>query len=458
MLFTIFGATGDLTTKKLVPALYNLFIDGQLPETFVLLSIGRRDYTTQAFIEKIEGELVDDYTQWSAFKTHIHYYQMDFSTPDSFQSFSKFIAEHYLSHVKERIFYLATAPRYFPIIAEGLINEKIVKRGDVRSKIIFEKPFGEDLASAKAYNRLLLQSIDESQIYRIDHYLGKEMLQNILTVRFANRFFEKIWSYEDVESVVITAYESESVKNRGGYYDKSGALKDMVQNHLFQTLALVAMDPPAGLNDRLVKDEKVKALRSIEVSDAIMFGQYEGYLDAAGIPDDSRTETFVALKLFVNSQRWRHTPFYLVTGKKMKEKHMKIMLTLKDSPYFFERGRPKKNTLIIEVYPKEGIEMQFNGKAPGIHAYAMPMKLDYCHLCNTLGNTPEAYEKLISDAIHDDASLFTRWDEIEAAWEVIDRIGVMRDVTPLYRYKSQDDILTQVKTLWPEVNIDEQVD
>jgi len=458
MLFTIFGATGDLTTKKLIPALYNLFMDGQLPETAVILSIGRRDYTRETFIDKIESELVGDYLQWSDFKTHIHYYQMDFSTPLTFQSFSKFIEAHYLSRVKERIFYLATAPHYFPVIAEGLINEGIVKRGDTRSKIIFEKPFGEDLASAKAYNRLLLQSIDESQVYRIDHYLGKEMLQNILTVRFANRFFEKIWSCEDVESVVITAYEEESVKNRGGYYDKSGALKDMVQNHLFQTLALVAMDPPEGLSDCLVKDEKVKALKSIKVSDAIMFGQYEGYLEELGIPEDSKTETFVALKLFINSQRWRNTPFYLVTGKKLKEKHMKIMLTLKDTPYFFERGRPKKNTLVIEVYPKEGIEMQFNGKAPGIHAYTMPMKLDYCHLCNTIGNTPEAYEKLISDAIHADASLFTRWDEIEAAWEVIDRIGAMKTGTPLYIYKSQEDIHREVKALWPEVNIDEQVD
>jgi len=458
MLFTIFGATGDLTTKKLMPALYNLFIDEQLPETFVILSIGRRAYTRETFIKKIEDALIGEYEEWSAFKTHIHYYQMDFSTADAFHSFSKFIEECYLSKVNGKIFYLATAPYYFPIIAEGLINEKIVKRGDVRSKIIFEKPFGENLASAKAYNRLLLQAIDESQIYRIDHYLGKEMLQNILTVRFANRFFEKIWSREDVESVVITAYEEEGVKNRGGYYDKSGALKDMVQNHLFQTLALVGMDPPEGLNDCLVKDEKVKVLKALDVSDTIMFGQYDGYLEETGIPDDSKTETFVALKLFVNTKRWHQTPFYLITGKKMKEKHMRIVLNLKDSPYFFEKGTPKKNSLTIEVYPKEGIEMQFNGKAPGIRAYTMPMKLDYCHLCNVIGNTPEAYEKLISDVIHDDASLFTRWDEIEAAWEVIDRIGVMKDSEPLYRYKSQDDMLNALKILWPEVAIDESVD
>jgi glucose-6-phosphate 1-dehydrogenase len=300
---------------------------------------------------------------------------------------------------------------------------------------------------------MLLQSIDESQIYRIDHYLGKEMLQNILMVRFANKIFENIWNHENIDHIKIVAYESESVKQRGGYYDQSGALKDMVQNHLFQTLALVAMDAPTGLNDRLIKDEKVKVIQRIEMSDEILFGQYAGYLDEKGIPADSTTETFAALKLYINTSRWQHTPFYLITGKKMDEKLFRIVITFKDSMFFFEKGQPQKNQLVIEVYPREGIEIHFNGKAPGLQAYAMPMKLDYCHLCNTIGNTPEAYEKLILDVVHDDAALFTRWDEIEASWEIIDALEMMKKFEPLMIYENQAAAIEKLRTIWKEVKL-----
>ncbi|MDK2867734.1 MAG: glucose-6-phosphate 1-dehydrogenase [Clostridiales bacterium] len=453
MIFTIFGATGDLTTKKLIPALYNLYIESQLPDEFTVLGIGRRDYDDAAFIAEIEAGMQTDYAEWHTFKAHIQYYRMDFSDVNTFASFSAMLKTHYAGQLRDKIFYLATAPRFFPIIAEGLIQNQIVVRGDLRSKIVFEKPFGEDLASAKAYNRMLLQSIDESQVYRIDHYLGKEMLQNILIVRFANKIFENIWNFKHIDHIKIIAYESETVKQRGGYYDQSGALKDMVQNHLFQTLALVAMDSPTGLNDRLIKDEKVKVLQRIEMSDDILFGQYAGYLNEKGIPSDSKTETFAALKLYINTSRWQHTPFYLITGKKMDEKLFRIVITFKDSTFFFEKGQPEKNQLVIEVYPREGIEILFNGKAPGLQAYAMPMKLDYCHLCNTIGNTPEAYEKLILDVIHDDASLFTRWDEIEASWEIIDALEMIKQFEPLEIYENQAAILAKLGTLWKEVKV-----
>lgn len=448
MLFTIFGATGDLTTKKLIPALYRLYEEEQLPEPFTIVCVGRREYDTQMFVDEVRSKMDGQFPHWDIFSKSVKYFAMDFSIQESFETFQQYVDAMNLPAFNDRIYYLATAPHYFPIIAKALITYKMVTRGDMRSKIVFEKPFGEDLETAKTYNRLLLESIEESQVYRIDHYLGKEMLQNILTIRFANKIFENLWNHENIESVKIVALESESVKQRGGYYDRSGALKDMVQNHLFQTLALVAMDSPMGLNDTLIKNEKVKVLESLQISDEVIFGQYKGYLEEKGIPADSKTETFVALKAFINSSRWRNTPFYLMTGKKMSEKIAEIVVTFKDADCFFEKGRPEKNILKIEIFPREGIILQFNGKAPGLQAYTMPMKLDYCHMCNIVGNSAEAYEKLILDVIHDDASLFTRWDEIESSWKIIDGISRLKKHEELYVYDSQQSIMNIVEEKW----------
>lgn len=448
MLFAIFGATGDLTTKKLIPALYRLFEEEQMPEPFTILCIGRRSYEADAFVREVRSKLEGQYPDFEVFSRAIHYYAMDFSDPEQFPAFEAYVKTLNIPTFGDKIYYLATAPHYFPIIARELISNKLIQRGDMRSKIVFEKPFGEDLETAKAYNKLLLESIDESQVYRIDHYLGKEMLQNIMTVRFANKIFESIWNYENIDNIKIIALESETVKQRGGYYDRSGALKDMVQNHLFQTLALVAMDSPMGLNDVLIKNEKVKVLENIQISDEVIFGQYEGYLSEKDIPDDSRTETFVAIKAYIKTQRWRNTPFYLMTGKKMSSKVAEIVVTFKDANCFFEKGQPEKNVLKIEIFPREGIILQFNGKAPGLQAYTMPMKLDYCHMCNIIGNSPEAYEKLILDVIHDDASLFTRWDEIESAWRIIDAMGSVKRFEPLYIYKSEEEIMKVVNEKW----------
>ena len=448
MLFTIFGATGDLTTKKLIPALYRLFEEEQLLAPFTIVCVGRRPYEQSVFVEEIFSKLAGEYPKWDVFSARIFYYSMDFSMESSFEAFRAYIDTLNGPLFGDKIYYLATAPHYFPIIANALINCQLLIRGDMRSKIVFEKPFGEDLETAKAYNRLLLNAIEESQVYRIDHYLGKEMLQNIMTVRFANKIFESIWNHENIESIKIVALESETVKQRGGYYDRSGALKDMVQNHLFQTLALVAMDSPMGLNDRLIKDEKVKVLEHIQISDEVIFGQYEGYLNEVGIPADSKTETFVALKAYINTHRWRNTPFYLITGKKLSQKLGEIVVTFKHSNCFFEKGMPEKNTLTIEIFPREGIVLKFNGKAPGLLAYTMPMKLDYCHMCNIVGNSAEAYEKLILDVMLDDASLFTRWDEIESSWRVIDAMSRLKKYEPLHVYASESDIMSVVNKKW----------
>lgn len=448
MIFTIFGATGDLTTKKLIPALYVLFSDDQLPSHFIVNLIGRQPYENDLFIEHIKGQIEGDFPEWDAFKTHLKYIKMDFTDEEAYGDFQSYMKSINVNSAQERIYYLATAPRFFPIIAKVLVENNLVVRSNMRDKIIFEKPFGENLETAKSYNHLLLGLIEESQIYRIDHYLGKEMLQNVLMVRFANKIFESIWNHHNIEHITIYAFETETVKQRGGYYDRSGALRDMVQNHLFQTLALVAMDQPNGLNDRLIKDEKVKVLENLEFSSPMIYGQYDGYLSEKGIPSDSKTETFVALKMSVNTQRWANTPFYLVTGKKMNSKRAAIVITFKNSNFFFESGQPEKNTLTIEIAPREGIALTFNGKAPGLQSYVMPMKMDYCHLCNVMGNTPEAYEKLILDVIHDDASLFTRWDEIESSWKVIDQLEQLKKYERLHIYKDESEIIERLKSEW----------
>lgn len=450
MLFTIFGATGDLTTKKLIPALYNLYFEEQMPKNFMVICIGRKTYPEGAFVDEIFSKLNGQYENWGMFKTHIQYFKMDLSNYEEYSDFKAYIDAIPIQNYGDKIFYLATAPRFFPIIAKALIDHQLIKKDELREKIVFEKPFGENLESAKAYNKLLLETIDESQVYRIDHYLGKEMLQNILIVRFSNKIFENVWNSENIESVKIYALEEETVKQRGGYYDSSGALKDMVQNHLFQTMALVAMEPPQGLDDRLVKDEKIKVFDRIKVCDEIIYGQYAGYLDEKDIPKDSKTETFVGLKLHVDSARWKDTPFYLVTGKKMRQKKAGIVITFKNANYFFEKGQPQKNKLTIEIFPREGIIIQFNGKAPGLQAYTMPMKLDYCHMCNFVGNSPEAYEKLISDVIHDDASLFTRWDEIESTWRIIDQLIESKKNEPLVIYENEENILEVLSSKWKE--------
>jgi glucose-6-phosphate 1-dehydrogenase len=454
MLFTIFGATGDLTTKKLIPALYQLYEIGTLPHEFILLCIGRKPYLTDHFIKDIEMKLSGTYPKWDAFKKFIYYYALDFSDASTFPLFKVFVETLNLRSTTHKIFYLATAPRYFPIIATALIECSLLRRHNVFEKIVFEKPFGEDLSSAISYNQMILAKIEESQVYRIDHYLGKEMLQNILTVRFANKIFESIWNRDNIEKVVIYALESESVKQRGSYYNASGAMKDMVQNHLFQTLALVAMDAPKELDDHFIKNEKVKVFEGIQLTEDVIFGQYNGYLKEIDIPANSVTETFVGLKVFVNSERFKETPFYLITGKKLNEKKAGIEITFKESSFAFKKGSPKKNKLTIEIFPREGIILQFNGKAPGLQPLTMPMKLDYCHTCNVIGNSPEAYEKLILDIMDGDASLFTRWDEIENTWKIIEELALIKQNSPLIHYDDLEILKTEMQHIWREVPIE----
>lgn len=451
MLFTLFGATGDLTTKKLIPALYRLYEEEALPENFVVTCVGRRPYTTEAFVAHLKSKMKGTFDKWDAFESHLFYHAMDMEDADAYEGLKHHMASFSSWKHANRIFYLATAPHYFPIVAKSLVRCGLLSKGEMREKIVFEKPFGADLETAKAYNKMLQEEISESQIYRIDHYLGKEMLQNILTVRFANRIFENIWSSEHIDYIKIYALEEEGVKERGGYYDGAGALKDMIQNHLFQTLALVAMDAPNGLNDEWIKDSKVDVMSRLKIDKAIVRGQYKGYLDEKGIPENSQTETFVGLKAYVETERWEGMPFYLVTGKRMEKKQAGVEIVFKGTDCFFEKGQIERNRLTIEIYPREGLVLQFNGKAPGLQDFIMPMKLDYCHNCHIMGNSPEAYEKLLLDCLNDDRALFTRWDEVEYAWEVVESMGDLMEKAPLVIYENGKEILERVNESWEEL-------
>ena len=449
-LITIFGATGNLTYKKLLPALYRLKSQNLLSEHTKIICIGRRNFTTRSFIEeakiKVSGNI-----DWDVMSKVLFYYQMNFEELTDYNDLKSFIDKNCQLYADNSIFYLATAPHFFPIIAQGISEAKLVSKENLRGKIVFEKPFGEDLPTAIRYNQLLGRFFDESQIYRIDHYLGKEMIQNILVIRFANKIFEDIWSNVGIKSVKIIAKEKEGVMNRGGYYDEAGALKDMVQNHLMQMLTLIAMDPPECFETDDIREQKVKVIEKLKLSNTtekILFGQYESYRLEKNVDIHSQTETFVFLKAEINSDRWRGVPFYILTGKNLDEKKSEIVIEFIENSHTYKKwplGTIEANKLIIRVEPEDGITFQLNTKVPGLSADVKPVVMDYCHGCQTTNCLPEAYEKLLLDIIKGDTTLFTRWDEIEESWRFIDQVkNNFKGQSPT-PYKSFNELKEKIK-------------
>jgi glucose-6-phosphate 1-dehydrogenase len=453
LLFVIFGATGNLTYKKLIPALLQFSKQNYLPQTFWIVGIGRRDYTDGRFTDELAAHmsLKEEDGEWQRFKEHIRYFKFDFAKEEGgFDRLGSFLLKlPDAGGERDTLYYLATEPSFFPVIAHGLSGSGLLKKGDLSSKIIFEKPFGKNLKTAIEYNASFQKLLDEKQIFRIDHYLGKEMIQNILTVRFTNTIFESIWDRGSIENVKILSLESEGVAERAGYYDKTGAFSDMVQNHLLQTLCLVAMEKPKDFGVDEIRSQKLRVLERIRMSDDLLFGQYDGYLSENRIPPDSRTETLAAAKVFVDTPRWKNIPFYLVTGKKMGRKLIYVLITFREasSP---DGAKPAKNKLKISVYPDEGISLVFNGKAPGLKNDIETVQMDYCRSCGIFGNTPEAYEKLLMDALNGDATLFTRWDEIESEWRIAERAQEAKKTLPLLIYKDAQEAGRALKDLWGE--------
>jgi glucose-6-phosphate 1-dehydrogenase len=455
----IFGASGDLAKRKLIPALYELAKEKLLSPQFALVGFARTEMDDAQYrqecreaVEKFARTQPVDQSVWKRLEESIHYVSAeDYGDAGAHQKLAKKLRELDASNGTggNRLFYLSTPPNTFEPIIEQLGESAEAYRGaDGKEgqrgwqRIIIEKPFGRDLASAKALNGLLHKYFDESQVFRIDHYLGKETVQNLMVMRFANSIFEPIWNYKYIDHVQITVSETLGVGSRGGYYDHSGALRDMVQNHLFQLMALVAMEPPVALDSVSIRDEKVKVYKSVRpirpeaVHDRTVRGQYsagatgghktEGYLKEKEVPDDSHTETFVALKLFIDNWRWSGMPFYLRTGKFLPEKLSEVVVRFRSPPLTLFQKQCEApvypNDLIIRIQPEEGISWRLNGKVPGGQMNIKSVALDFLYKTAFNVEPPEAYERLINDAILGEQTLFIRGDEAEAAWAVIDPI------------------------------------
>lgn len=447
-IFVIFGGTGDLTKRKLLPAIYNLKKEGLLPSNFALVAVGRRDYTTDEF-RKIAYHAIKDYSRfkleediWNKLKEKIYYRKMDFTNENEYHDLKTYLDELDKLHhtLNNRIFYLAVAPMFFDVIVTSLHKAKMNLNKDNYSRVVIEKPFGNDLKSAKYLNKKIISTFGEENTYRIDHYLGKEMLQNIMVIRFANSLFEPLWNNKYIEQVQIISDETIGIENRGNYYEKSGAIRDMVQSHMLQLLSLVAMEKPENLDFNAIRDEKVKVLASLkkyseqDIMQNVVRGQYNSYRNEENVSKYSQTETFVALKLEVNNKRWKNVPFYIRTGKKMPKKSTEVIIQFKPLPNpLYINNNLNLNMLIIRIQPTEGVYLQFNAKKPGERNTIIPVQMDFCQNCEVGINSPEAYERLLNDVMLGDQTLFARWDEVYYSWKFIDTIiEVWKKCVPIF--------------------------
>ncbi|RLT44172.1 MAG: glucose-6-phosphate dehydrogenase [Chloroflexi bacterium] len=452
-LMVIFGASGDLAQRKLLPALYNLVQKGLLPDDFTIVGYSRTDYSDEKFREMARSG-VEKHTDvefkedaWQSFAQGIFYVAGGYDDASGFARLKARIEELDQSRNTGRnhLFYLATPPSVYESVATQLGQADLVHPAEAKcwTRLVVEKPFGHDLSSAQALNEHLLGIFDEDQIYRIDHYLGKETVQNILVFRFANGIFEPIWNRNYVDHVQITVSESIGVEQRGGYYDKSGALRDMVQNHLLQLVSLVGMEPPVAFDAKAVRDQKVNLLRSIRPLAAQEVGQYlvraqyspgelkgerlPAYRDEEGVAPESTTETFVAWKLEIDNWRWNGVPFYLRTGKALPQKVTEIAIYFRRAPHMLfasadDTDHLSRNVLLIRIQPDEGISLKISAKQPGPAVKLQPVNMAF-HYGSSFGSTPpDAYQRLLLDVVLGDGTLFTRRDEVEVAWDRVTRV------------------------------------
>lgn len=449
LIITIFGATGDLTSRKLLPALSRLYTEKQIPEKTKIITLGRRDYDTDNYLN-VMNEAATKSLDLEVLKKITHYHKMEITEENEYQALVDIIKS--CRHEKTReLYYLAIGPELFSVVAKNMNASQLVEKQNINQSIVFEKPFGHDLKSAKEVNELLWRYFDEKQIYRIDHYLGKEMIQNIMMVRFANRIFEEIWHNRSIKNIKIIAKETDGILGRAGYYDQSGALKDMVQSHLLQMLSLIAMEVPLSYHSEDVKNEKVKVLEHLRLDkDSIIFGQYQGYLNEKNIPKDSTTDTFVFLKAFVETPRFKGVPFYLMTGKKLNQKESLIIVEFEETSEQRKWNLPlSTNKLYIKIAPLDGVGLVLNSKVPGLRDDVEEVELEYCIACRAVGNMSEAYEKLLKDITEHHKTLFTRWDEIELSWKFIDSVKAHQGKPVIYA--NYDDLKPIIQSLTGEI-------
>jgi glucose-6-phosphate 1-dehydrogenase len=429
----VFGASGDLTGRKLTPALFQLHTKKRLPADTRIVGVARSAFTDEQF----RAELLDrarevepklDAAAWQEFLRGVEYVRADAGSADGLKPLVKWLADRERGKPADRLYYLSVGPDLYPVIAGNLAAAGLSTEDGGFRRLVVEKPFGRDLTSAEALNRVLLDHFKESQIYRIDHYLGKETVQNILVFRFANTLFEALWNYQYIDHVQITVAESVGVGKRAAYYDESGVLRDMFQNHLLQTLALVAMERPRGIGADALRDAKLNVLKAVRTTPAdLVAGQYAGYRSEPKVPPDTRTPTFAGLRLFVQNDRWRDTPFYLRSGKSLATRCSEVVIQFLCPPGLSVALKPGEtvecNRLTLRIQPDEGIRLNFQLKSPdtGEKVRLHPAALEFDYEAEFgAGAVPEAYELLLLEAIRGDPSLFMRGDEIEQAWRIVD--------------------------------------
>ncbi len=441
----VFGGTGDLAHRKLAPAIYNLSVEDKLPPGFSMIGVGRKQKLSSQYREELAASVSKyspatwDENKWAALSLKLHYFAGDMRYAENYPSFKTTVETYNLESGANGnyLYYMALAPRLFTPIAENLKHHGMTCSDSGWRRLMIEKPFGSDLLSARDLNAALSTVIDEKNIYRIDHYLGKEMLQNILVLRFANSIFEPLWNERFIDHVQISAVESEGIGDRGRYYDRAGAMRDMFQSHLLQMLALTAMEPPLKADPDTIRSEKLKLLNAVQLwpgeeeKSNLVFGQYHGFRHEEDVAEHSQTETFAALKLAINNPRWQGVPFYMRTGKKLENKLAKIVIQFKNPPslYFGDPlgglNRDQSNllnVLTLKVQPREGVVFQFNIKKPATIEEIVPVEMDFCQPCAFMINTPEAYERLLADAMDGDSARFSSWKEIESSWALTDAI------------------------------------